>query len=248
MRCKALVLAVLATGGVASAQNGPSPAPPPIDTTTTTTTTTDPFATQPQPQPAPEPPPPPPVQQVTEVDSDSDRPDGFSIGLGIGYAMQVMSLETPNIASLRLRLPSGLTFEPTVPLSNPSPSEDDSVSETTAKITDPAVSTLVRLPLVRHGNYELEGLGAARLANQKNNPEGDFNATTSTAFQIGYGVAVTWWISKHWNFSMNIVNPIIDYRTTKQETGIADQSQSTSDTTIGIILDTDVFFMLHLYN
>jgi len=236
-----VMVAVLASGGVAFADD-PAPGPPPIEPA-------------PPAEPAPPPPSPPVVHewraaptQTTSTEPDSERPDGLAIGLGIGYAMQVMSLETPNIASLRLRLPSGLTFEPTVQLSTTSHKEDDSIDSTTDRLTELAVTSLVRLPLIRHGRYDLEGLGAVKLVNTKSNPSGDFNSTTSTAVQLGYGIAVSWWPAKHWNFSMSIVNPLFDYRTTKQQLGAAGMSQKTSDTTIGVILDTDVFFMLHLYN
>jgi hypothetical protein len=210
----------------------PAPPEPPQSST--------PPVVQASPAPAP--------VQMTVQEPDADRPQGISLALGVGYAMQVMTLETPNIASIRLRLPSGLTFEPTVQLSSSSHTDDDSVDETTDKLTVLGVSTLVRLPLMKRGKYDLEGLGSATFVTSKNNPDGDYNNTTSTAVQLGYGVAITWWPSPHWNFSMSLVNPLIDYRTSKQGTGVPDSSQKTTDTTIGVILDTDVFFMLHLYN
>jgi hypothetical protein len=212
----------------------PTPEPPPPEPT-------------PAPTPAPAPTEPAPVQ-TSNAEAEVDRPAQLSIALGIGYTTPVSSLESPNIASARLRLPTGLTFEPQVQLSSSSHSEDDSVTETTDKATVFGVGGLVRLPLITHGKVDLEGLGSLRFATSKVNPEGDYNNTTTTTFQIGYGLAVSYWISHHWNFSMSITNPIIDYTTSKQGLGVSGSSQKTTDTTLGIIFDTDVFFMLHLYN
>src|SRR5512138_1213 len=101
MRCKSLVLALTAIGGVASAQPGPPPQP--VDTTTTTTTNTNettPVVTttttpvvnnQPMQQP------------VQASEPAGNRPEGMAMGLGIGYDLPT-SLETPNTASFRLRL------------------------------------------------------------------------------------------------------------------------------------------------
>lgn len=246
MRLKSLVLALTAAGGVASAQPGPppQPPPPPMDTTTTTTTTTDPAPPeQPQPPPAPEP---QPIAAAEAV--DDSRPVGTSIALGFGYGLPT-SLETPNRTSLRLRLASGLTFEPLVAVSNTSATMDPPIgTSTTDKVTAFGVDVLMRLPIVTHGKVDLEALGTAGFLNQKTNPDGDFNATTVTSFQLGYGVGVAYWISRHWNFSLSVTNPLVEYRQTKNQGGGPDMTQKASETTLGIVFVPSVFMMIHLYN
>lgn len=249
MRCKSLILALTAAlGGIASAQPGPPPQPPPPPMDTTTTTVTDPAP--PDPQPDPPPPPPPAVVQsqpmVTTEPAESVRPEGLSIAIGAGYGLPT-SLETPNRTSLRLRLPSGLTFEPIVTISNTSASTETPTMETNNKETTFGLAALMRLPIVSRGKVDLEFLGTAGFSNSKENPEGDYNTRTVNAFQVGYGVAVAYWLSRHWNFTMSITNPILSYDKTKQQTG-PDMSTSAGDTTIGLIFVPSVFMMVHLYN
>lgn len=57
-----------------------------------------------------QPAPPPPVVLGPPV---APRPSGLAIGIGVGYTFPT-SLQTPNVTSVRLRLASGLTIEPTV--------------------------------------------------------------------------------------------------------------------------------------
>ncbi len=245
MRSLSLVLAMTAVGGVAFAQ--PGPPPPPMDSTTT-------------PPPFDPPPPPPepvvqtsvqvqpqPVQTVVEEPSDDLRPTGLAIGLGIGYSTP-MALDMPNISTLRLRLSSGLTFEPAIRISNTTSDQDTPTGEDTDKITAFALGLLLRLPLVSRGKFDLEALGSVGFANTKSNPEGDYNATTQNAFFLGYGVAVTSWLSPHWNLSFSITNPLIDYRQSKVQAGIPNETTKSSDTTIGIIFNPEVFMMIHMYN
>lgn len=246
MRCNALVLALTAVAGVASAQ--PGPPPPPMDSTTPPVPDNPAPPVIVEPPPPPEPTPPPaPVQTVVEEPVDDTRPSYLAIGLGLGYASPI-ALDMPNISSLRLRLPSGLTFEPALRISNTSSEMDAGGVEQTDKLTAFALAALVRLPLVTHGKVDLEGLASLGFANQKSNPEGDYNATTTNNFSLGYGVAVSYWITRHFNFTMSITNPLIDFRQTKVQSGVPGMTAKSNDTTLGIIFDPDVFMMLHLYN
>jgi hypothetical protein len=243
MTHKTLVLALtVALGGVASAQ--PGPPPPPMDTTTTTT---DPAPPEPAPQPPPPPPPQPqPVQQTAPPEEMGDRPEGISVALGVGYGLPT-SLETPNRTSARLRLPSGLQFEPLLTISNTTSTMDTPTMESESKETTFALAALVRIPLVTKSKVDLELLGTAGFSNTKTNPEGDYNTRTANSFGIGYGVAVAYWLSRHWNFSMSVTNPIISYDKTKQQTAPGMSTES-GDTTIGLIFVPQVFMMIHLYN
>lgn len=249
MRCPSLVLVVIAgLGGVAVAQ------PFPGDTPETDTTTFDPAP--PEPEPAPPPPPPQPQPQpqprptpvVEEQPAvSSDRPQGLSIGLGLGYGLPT-SLETPNRTSARLRLASGLTFEPLVTIANTNEtSEDPGLPETENKTTEFGLAVLVRLPLITHGKVDLEALATAGFANVKVNPEGDYNSVTTTSFGIGWGVGIGYWLSRHWQLSMSVTNPLVTYDQVKQQTGPG-MSSTDSETTVGVIFLPQVTAMIHLYN
>jgi hypothetical protein len=245
MRQKSLVLALTAMlGGIASAQPGPPPGPPPMDMQNTPTDPAPPDPTPPP--PAPPPPAPPPQQQMAPQEEMGDRPEGISIALGVGYGLPT-SLETPNRTSARVRLPSGLQFEPLLTISNTTESMDTPTMESENKETTFALAALVRVPMVTKSKVDLELLGTAGFSNTKTNPEGDYNTRTVNSFGIGYGVAVTYWLSRHWNFSMSVTNPIISYDKTKQQTAPG-MSTEASDTTIGLIFVPQVFMMIHLYN
>lgn len=249
MRCTTLVLAVTAlSGGIASAQPGPppQPPPPPVDTTTTTTTTTEQTA-------APLAPPPPvqtqytaPVAQTTESEPKSARPDGMAIGLGIGYQLPT-SLETPNITSMRLRLPSGFTIEPAFAIANTSTTNEQAGIEVNDKHTLFSLFALGRLPMISRGHADFEGLARVGFSNDKDNPDGQFNNTTTNRFAVGWGLAVGYWFSQHWQLSMNVTNDLIAYSSANMQTG-AGMSTKTSTTEIGLIFVPQVFMMLHLYN
>jgi hypothetical protein len=248
MRCTSLVLALTASlGGIASAQPGPppNPPPPPNDTTTTTTTTTEQTSVAPTPAP-----PPPPMQSqpvvTTQEEPTSARPVGLAIGLGLGYQLPT-SLETPNITSMRLRLASGLTIEPALAVSNESTTTEMASMEATDKHTVFAVFALGRLPLISRGRADFEGLARLGFTNDKDNPDGDFNTTTTNRFAVGWGLAVGYWFSQHWQLSMNVTNDIISYQSTKHQLG-AGMTTKASSTEIGLIFTPQVFVMLHLYN
>lgn len=247
MKSTSLVLALTAgLGGIASAQPLGPPNPPPPDTTVTTDTT----VTQPvvQPTPEPQPPPAPAVVETTTTSSEpaTVRPDGMSFGLGLGYQLPT-SLETPNITSMRLRLATGLTIEPAFAIANTSTSTDNGTTETTEKETVFSIFALLRLPLISRGKADFEGLARVGFTNDKQNPEGDFNTTTTNRFGVGWGFAVSYWFTQHWQLSFNVTNDLLDYSSRKQQMA-ADMTTKTSTTEIGLIFSPSVFAMLHLYN
>ncbi len=252
MRCRSLVLVLTAGfGGIAAAQPGPppQPPPPPVDTTTTTTTT-DPAPPDPTPPPPPQPQPQPrAMPAVQEEPANDDRPNGFSIGLGLGYGLPT-SLETPNRTSARLRLGSGLTFEPLLSIANTTATTEDPapVGETEDKTTEFGVAVLVRLPIITHNHVDLEALATAGFTTTKVNPEGDYNSVTTNTFGIGWGVGVGYWLSKHWQLSMSVTNPLMQYAQTKRQLMMPGMTHKESETTIGVIFVPQVTAMIHLYN
>jgi len=187
MRQKSLVFAVTAVlGGVASAQPGPSPGPPPPMDTSGTTDPAPPDPQMPQTPPTPPAPPPPPQEAAPAQEPVGDRPEGISIALGFGYGLPT-SLETPNRTSARLRLPSGLQFEPMLTISNSTSTMDTPTMESENKSTTFALAALVRIPVITKSKVDLELLGTAGFSNTKTNPEGDYNTRTVNSFGIGYG-------------------------------------------------------------
>lgn len=246
---KALVVVLsVGLGRLAAAQpaGGDEPPPPPDPSLEPTP------APAPAPPPAPTPPPAPPPPPVAHHDVVSEpsehEPMGFAVGLGIGYALPT-SLETPNIASVRLRLASGLTFEPRVALANSSQTQKDSTAmiDTTDSTSQFLLEAVGRLPVVRHGRYELEVIGGALVDITSHNPEGDDNNQTTTALSLVWGLGVAAWLSPHWQLSFDVGNPLVTYTSTKQDTGPG-TSTTTSTTNIGIVFDPQVAVMIHLYD
>ena len=252
MRSSSFVLVLTAAlGGIASAQPGPPPTPPPPPADTSMTTTDQSMTTTDQPQPEPTPQPAPqPVVAVATV--DDTRPSGVSIGLGIGYALPT-SLETPNRTSARLRLASGLTLEPLLSIANTRASVEQTAPppmptmDSTDKLTEFGVALLIRLPFVSRGKVDLEGLGTAGVTFAKDNPDGDYNTVNTTTLSLGWGVGVGYWLSPHWQLSMSVTNPLIQYEREKRQTSL-DVTTTSSDTTLGLIFVPQVTAMIHLYN
>jgi hypothetical protein len=234
------LLLVLGTAGVAFAQPAPDqPAPPP--------TTPDPT-----PPPITAPPSQPPVvvdpgPHHMDMGMGPERPDEFSIAVGLGYLLPT-SLETPNITSVRFRLPNGLTFEPRVVFANASKDHDDGTITTTAKDTEFGLGSLVRFPLIKHGRVDFELLGALDFDTFKHDPDTDVDndAVTTTTLALSWGVAVNYWISHHWSFSLSATNPLVSYQKVTTQGAAADTTDT--NTSFGLEFTPTVFMMIHLYN
>lgn len=223
-------LALSLTCGLAAAQ--PPPTAPP----------------GPPPAPAGEPaPPPPPVVAVhaEEPAANTGRPAGLAFAIGLGYVLPT-SLQTPNITSVRLRLPSGLTFEPQLVAASSTNDMDNGTTTTTAKQSELTLAALGRYPLRVHRKVDLEAIGTAAISRQTLDPEGDDNNRTTTSFAVGYGVGLAYWFTQHWNLSLTATNPLIAYTRLSQEAGVTTTTNKT--TTIGLVFDPTVALMLHLYD
>jgi hypothetical protein len=245
MRCPSLVLVLTAgLGGIAAAQPGPPPQPPPPADTTTVTDPAPPDPTPPPPQPQPQARVMPVVQ---EEEVQTDRPSGFSVGLGLGYGLPT-SLETPNRTSARFRLGSGLTFEPLLSIANTTQTaEITGLPEVESKTTEFGVALLVRIPVITHNHVDLEALATAGFSNVKANGPMDFDTVTTNTFGIGWGVGIGYWLSRHWQLSMSVTNPLVQYESSKEQMG-AGMSEKSSETSLGVIFVPQVTAMIHLYN
>jgi hypothetical protein len=249
MRYRTYALALLAAAAAApraaSAQVPPTTteAPPPP-----AGPTEPPPPTTPPPAPArPAPPPPTLLQPPRAVADDAaeHRPSELSIAIGLGYRLPT-SLQTPNLTSVRLRLASGLTFEPRLVLAGSSQDVDTGPS-TTDKSSEVGIGALARFPVVRHGRVDLEILGGLDVSRVSTRPEDPDMDLTITTFNVSYGVAVGTWINRHWQVSLSALNPVLT-NTRRDEHMGPGTSTVTTTRTFGVIFDPSVSVMVHLYH
>jgi hypothetical protein len=235
-----LVLGLCLAASTAAAQT-PDPEPPPTP--------------QPPPDPEPTPPPPPAPRPNQFVETkqppppvvapvDDRRPEGFSVGIGFGYQLP-NSLETPNVTSARLRLASGLTFEPVLRVQQSSLEVDVGVSSET-KETAIELGTLVRYPLKRRGRVDLVVLWGTFLEHISTQPDGMDMDTATTRFEARYGLSVEFWISQHWQISMSALNTVFRTERISEEQGPNTETVTTT-TSFGAIYDPVISAMVHLY-
>ena len=243
---KTLVLACLLCG-TAVAQPGEPPVPPEQP---------PPPPTPPMPPRPPQPPQPPVGGSATTVATEDPapppsvmerRPEGFSVGIGVGYRFPT-SLQTPNTSSVRLRLASGLTIEPSVVFATTSHTVDTG-SPMGGSSTEFGAGATFRFPLVQRGRTDLELLAGVDLDNLSTDPDDSMpnDVRSTTTVRLLYGLSVGAWITPHLQASLSASNGLLTYTKLKQEMGV-DAVTITSDTTIGLIFDPTVTFMLHLYN
>ncbi|HEX4456184.1 MAG TPA: hypothetical protein VH143_35225 [Kofleriaceae bacterium] len=241
-------IVLVALCGVAGAQ--PQPDQPPVDSQPPPPPPAPPPTSVPVMTPTPTPPP-APEREVSIRELDNDRPDELAFAIGLGYERLpggAFDLQQPNIASARLRLVSGLTFEPTVTISNTSISTDPGTGmSTTESLSEFGIASLVRYPLIRHHHVDFEIVGSIGFDVAKDDPTGDFNTKTTSTFGIGWGISIGYWLSRHWQLSATATNPLIAFSKTSQEISQT-ETMSTSNTTIGLTFEPTIAFMIHLYN
>jgi len=210
----------------------------------------EPPPPQPPPQPIMQQPPPPPPQPPPPMASgdatEEHHPAGLAFAIGLGYIFPT-SLETPNVTSVRVRLPGGLTFEPRVAFANESQKMSVAGTDTTTSTTELGLGALIRYPVIKSGRVDLEAVGSVDLDNTKVDPDGADNNTTTTTLSVSWGLSINYWFTKHWNLSLTAENPLFSY--TKQTQEQAGGMETTSSTTnVGLIFEPVVFLMVHLYN
>jgi hypothetical protein len=203
-----------------------------------------PITASPETPPSPVPPPVPEIP-VRQEPSEPGRPTALAFGIGIGYVFPT-SLQTPNTTSVRLRLPSGLTVEPQVVFATTSSNVDNGMTMTN-KQNEITLGSLVRYPLQVHNKVDFELVGGAAVSRQTVDPDGDHNTRTITTVSVGYGIALAYWLTPHWNFSLTATNPLVSYARTRQEMAL-DLVTVNKATTVGVVFDPTVAVMLHLYN
>jgi hypothetical protein len=192
-----------------------------------------------------DPPAPPPAPMTAERgSSNGDRPAAYSVGLGFGYRLPA-DLNLPNVTSARFRLASGLTFEPLVTFARETDSTDGTTTEDDVT-TEVGVAVNVRYPFRANGDVDLTLVGSAGLASLVSDPAGPANSQSVSTFFLGYGIALDYWISPHWNLSMTASNPILVRTSSARDTGEGNPDISQSQTTIGLVFDPTLTLMLHM--
>src|SRR6185436_14651291 len=148
--------------------------------------------------------------------------------------------------SVRLRLPSGLTFEPRLTLATSS-EEVDTGPSTKDEANEVGIGALARFPLIRHGRIDLEVLGGLNIDRAATKPEAPDMDVITTTFTAVYGFAIGTWINPHWQVSLSALNPVLSNTRREQEMGVG-TSTVTTTRSIGVIFDQSVSLMVHLYH
>ncbi|HLL22386.1 MAG TPA: hypothetical protein VK427_09660 [Kofleriaceae bacterium] len=208
-------------------------------------------ATEPAPAPTSEPAPTPAPAYVAPAPpvaiapaSDTRRPEGFSVGIGFGYILP-SSLETPNTTSARFRLASALTFEPVVRFQQATQTVDVGMS-TENKETTLEIGALGRIPLRSRGKVDLVFLGGLFVENISTMPDAENMDRSLTTFEARYGIAVEYWLSRHWQISMSALNTVFRTQRASEEMGPGTETVVTQ-TSFGAIYDPVISAMVHLY-
>ena len=155
-------------------------------------------------------------------------------------------LATPNRVSARFRMSSGLTFEPTLVLAVESDKSDDGIDSFTSSTSDLELGVLVRYPLRSRGRVDLSLIGSAGIAIVSTDPDGDDNDRTTSGVTVGWGLALDYWLTSHWDISLTAGNPVFTTISETRELG-AGMTTEQSSTTFGAIFDPTLAVMLHLY-
>jgi len=186
-----------------------------------------------------------PAPVAPALDSGAEHhPTVFTIGIGFGYTLPA-DIDQPNTTSVRFRLASGLTFEPTLILSTSQSTDDNGTDETKDALNTVGLMSTVRYPLISRGPFDFIIGGGAGLQFTTQDPDGsDNNSSFSTIF-LTWGIAIDYWLSHNWSFSMSAFNPLISYSSSEQEFGTNTATQS--ETSIGAVFDPTIFAMLHMF-
>lgn len=180
--------------------------------------------------------------QPAEVDH---HPNMFTIGIGAGYDLPA-ELDAPNTVSVRFRLPTGLTFEPFVDLSTTGTDVEMGGADVENGAATIELGTNARIPLFRGNRADFILIGGGALTLDIDDPDGDNNDTKAFAFALNWGIAVDFWITQHWAFSFNALNPLFALSRVSEEEPVGDDT-TTTNVAVGAIFEPDISFMIHLF-
>lgn len=176
-----------------------------------------------------------------------DQPDEISVGIGIGYVFPT-SVETPNAASAKVRLPNGVEIGPRVIATSSSDKTDDGMGNTsTQKLSEIGITAAAWIPVVHHGKFELYLVGAAGFDKQTTSPPTPDNDKTVTTIDIAWGVGIGYWITRHWELSLDASNPLFTSTKTEQQNGPG-MTMSETVSTFGLVFDPTISLFIHLWH
>lgn len=238
MRCPLLVSALsLLTAPLAAAQPAEAPADEVIDL--------DAPERRPAARPAARPAPaaPQPVAPRAAKRDGVRRPVGTTIGIGIGYLLPSDVLE-PEVGSVRLRFPGGLTLEPRVDIGTRQTSTELLGVDQDDSEVFVALGTELRLPLASRGPVDFLVVGGAAVRFAGTDPDGDDNSSSVTSLGLSWGVGLDYWLSERWALSATASNPLLSYRTSRTE---PDTELETSTFQVGATFDPAFRVMGHIF-
>jgi hypothetical protein len=184
------------------------------------------------------------VAREAPPSSDPNRPAGASLGLGFGYAFPT-GLDRPNVVSARVRLASGLSFEPRVELAHASASREAFGDEREASVDAVSIGATVRIPAARRGRGDLLVIARAQLDHVSQSQDDEDDLTTSEV-SLAWGLAIDYWITPSFSLSATATNPAMLYSDRAAPT-FEDPDATQEDTVFGAIWDPVIDAMLHLY-
>jgi hypothetical protein len=253
-----IFVALLLTAGTSFAQGVPDSTG---DPDTENPLGTEPVDTEPVvAEPVVDEPPPPPPPTVAEADldegvpdatisdtggSDGMRPDGWGFGIGLGYTFPA-DLDRINTTSFRFRFPSGFTIEPIVELSTDADTTEFMGADSDRSEFDFRAAAVGRIPILSNGRLDFIVLAGAGVTVDNDNEDGSDNDTSTVVLSGVWGLAIDYWISQHWAFSLNAFNPVFAIVLDNQEMGPGAELKTTN-IELGAVFDPTIGAMIHLF-
>ena len=188
------------------------------------------------------------ITGAAHMENVTYRPQGMSIGIGAGWTFPA-DLGTPNTVSARIRMESGLTFEPAVQVDVSSQSQKVTGGGTaSATGVNLVFAGNVRKPIMGRNQVDVVGILSPFLAVQsQSGKDAGGNKTSATNFGLGtgWGLGVEYWPKTHWSISFNAINPLLSITNGSQKAG------GVTTTTTGFFIGADfnptVQLMTHIY-
>lgn len=187
-----------------------------------------------------------------------DRPDGRSFGIGLGYTFSKTGLGTdspdgtidtgsPNTASVRIRMPSGMTFEPIVGLGIGADSSKVGTEKSSGTAVDLFAGANIRKPMMSRKNVDLLGIlgGGLDISSTSSKVADVKSSSTGIGLSATWGLGLEYWPNHHWSLSLDATNPLLNVNSTSGKEG--DVKTSSTSFFIGGIFDPTVRVMGHLY-
>jgi hypothetical protein len=173
---------------------------------------------------------------------DGVRPDSIAIGIGAGYTLGLptnppQTLPMPNTFGVRVRLPGGIELEPRVAVVGGTTTvenlqSDGTVVTTPTSFSDKSFELRAFVPVVRRGRFDLKLVATGRY------DRFELGGVATTGLGLGYGLAISWWATRHVELSLEATNPI--YSSVHQPDGM-------ELSTFGLVFAPTVTAMAHVF-